>query len=189
MQLPLALSVAALGVKAVRKRNGERRELTGDSAADRLRRTRRLEQKRAYQHANLDKKRAWYHRTKEARRHLIRAYDRRSYLKTRDKRRARNKIWRTANQLRLKHYNWVRSLKDWGLTPEDYDRILKEQNGGCAICHNLCKSGRRLSVDHCHRTGRLRGLLCGNCNRGLGYFNDSEELLFSAANYLKAWRH
>lgn len=78
---------------------------------------------------------------------------------------------------------------------EDYDKLLKIQNHVCRICGNpettldkRYNKTRDLSVDHCHKTGKIRGLLCDKCNRGLGYFKDSIEFLESAIQYLKAHR-
>lgn len=73
----------------------------------------------------------------------------------------------------------------FGMSLEEYDSKLQAQNGVCAICGGLCKSGKRLAVDHNHTTGKIRDLLCGNCNGGLGKFLDSPELLLKAADYLK----
>lgn len=73
-------------------------------------------------------------------------------------------------------------LKQYGLTEVLYHKMLKEQNGLCAICKNKPK---RFSIDHCHSTGRVRALLCNNCNAGLGFFKDSPELLVIAEAYLR----
>lgn len=80
------------------------------------------------------------------------------------------------------------NLKKYGLTVEDYDNLFEEQEGKCLICGSK-EAGRanvayRLFVDHCHSTGKVRGLLCHNCNAGLGHFKDSEELLNKAIRYL-----
>lgn len=77
-------------------------------------------------------------------------------------------------------------LKRYGVTPEDWDRMYLEQDGCCKICdaHQSVLS-KRLSVDHCHETGKIRGLLCMRCNAGLGNFRDDPELLVAAINYLK----
>ena len=72
-----------------------------------------------------------------------------------------------------------------GWSDEKYREVLVEQNGVCAICKHPCKSGRELAGDHCHKTGKPRGLLCGNCNRGISQFDDDIELLESAIAYLK----
>lgn len=74
---------------------------------------------------------------------------------------------------------------------EDYDRMFKEQNGKCAMCdtskNNTTRNGKikRFSIDHCHKTKKVRGLLCSFCNSLLGYCKDSIEILESAIVYLK----
>lgn len=76
--------------------------------------------------------------------------------------------------------------KTFGLTLEAYASILEAQHGVCAICSGpQSEEGRMLAVDHSHATGKIRGLLCGNCNRGLGMFKDQEDLLLRAVLYLK----
>jgi hypothetical protein len=74
--------------------------------------------------------------------------------------------------------------KNYGISQEDYDQKLAYQNYGCAICGKEAKT-RKLSVDHCHTTGKIRDLLCGPCNTGLGQFQDNPELLILAADYLR----
>jgi len=76
--------------------------------------------------------------------------------------------------------------KQYGITIEQYDEMLAAQNGGCAICGEKTPGGRtkNFAVDHCHTTGKVRGLLCTKCNRGLGLFNDRTDLLKLATNYL-----
>ena len=76
-------------------------------------------------------------------------------------------------------------FKKYGLTHEAYDRCLAEQGGVCAICRKACQMHHRLSVDHDHDTGRVRGLLCHSCNTGLGKFGDSLLTLEAACAYLK----
>jgi hypothetical protein len=76
-------------------------------------------------------------------------------------------------------------LRRYGLSVEAHDALLEVQGGRCAICKGFDVTGRRLSVDHDHATGRVRGLLCGSCNRGLGLFKDSEQFLTAACSYLK----
>ena len=74
--------------------------------------------------------------------------------------------------------------KSYNMSLEDYDNLMKKQNNVCGICKDTCVSGRRLAVDHCHTTGKIRGLLCCNCNRGLGLLKDSKERLAAAIAYL-----
>jgi hypothetical protein len=71
----------------------------------------------------------------------------------------------------------------FGISPRDYDEIFDRQGGLCAICKE--KSLKRLSVDHNHLTGEVRGLLCASCNFGLGFFKDNPESLKNAISYLK----
>lgn len=76
--------------------------------------------------------------------------------------------------------------KNYGISLEDYEIILVKQGGVCGIC--FCKDkNKRLAVDHCHKTGKIRGLLCNKCNIGIGYFDDNIENLIKAANYLRGF--
>lgn len=68
----------------------------------------------------------------------------------------------------------------FGMTDEDYKSILEKQNGCCAIC----KEGSKLVVDHCHKTGKIRALLCDSCNKGLGFFDDNPHLIKKAIEYI-----
>jgi hypothetical protein len=73
----------------------------------------------------------------------------------------------------------------YGLTIEDYDAMLRRQGGGCAICGTAVPGGLGgFHVDHCHQTNRVRGLLCVNCNRGIGALKDDANLLRRAIAYL-----
>lgn len=74
----------------------------------------------------------------------------------------------------------------YGITVEDYDKMLAEQNGVCAICEK--KDKRRLAVDHCHKTGTVRGLLCSSCNISVGRFDDNPDTLKRAIEYLQRER-
>lgn len=77
--------------------------------------------------------------------------------------------------------------KKYGITILEYHELLSEQGGRCAICGRLAEEERygRLHVDHCHLENRVRGLLCTNCNNGVGRFMDSPELMRLAADYLE----
>ena len=72
----------------------------------------------------------------------------------------------------------------YGVSVEDFDRMMTSQHGVCAICKEKCSTGKRLSVDHNHTTGAVRGLLCRKCNSAIGYFNDDPALLIKAVGYL-----
>lgn len=100
-----------------------------------------------------------------------------------------------ASALRRYHANTDRyadySLKrHYGMSRGDYDRMLAEQGGRCAICGSTSPNGVRISrfhVDHCHETGRVRGLLCENCNKGIGLFHDNPDLIMLAIKYLERY--
>jgi len=70
----------------------------------------------------------------------------------------------------------------FGINLPTYDKIIEEQGGGCAICGDASKI--TLAVDHCHETGRVRGLLCGKCNRALGLLRDNPDIIKKALKYL-----
>lgn len=78
------------------------------------------------------------------------------------------------------------TLQKYGLTLEDYDQLVEEQDGVCAICKgtDFGKHGR-MFVDHNHETGEIRGLLCNRCNSGLGLFKDNTASLLNAIQYLQ----
>lgn len=87
--------------------------------------------------------------------------------------------------------NWKRNHPNhnrkwrYGITDEQYQQLLAEQNFVCAICGKEERvEGRSLAVDHDHETNLIRGLLCNRCNRALGLFNDDPELLKKAFEYL-----
>ena len=95
--------------------------------------------------------------------------------------------WRTPAKNRK--YN-LRKFR--GMSLEEYARILKEQGGGCAICGRKTAGNRimpySLPVDHDHKTGKTRGILCSPCNRALGYMEDNPNRLRAAAKYLEITR-
>lgn len=83
-----------------------------------------------------------------------------------------------------------RYIREYGITQEDYNLILEKQQFKCAICdtpsNDILKSGipKNFAVDHDHESGRVRGLLCSNCNRGIGLLKDDCDLLHRAIEYL-----
>lgn len=82
--------------------------------------------------------------------------------------------------------------KKYGLADDEYQKMFNDQNSVCAICKNsetrigTNNAVMNLAVDHCHKTGKIRGLLCANCNTSLGGFKDDINLLQSAIRYLEA---
>lgn len=83
--------------------------------------------------------------------------------------------------------SWLMRLKRLGLSEQDYLSMFAQQEGKCAICRRV-ETGRfaKLCVDHCHSSGRVRGLLCNRCNQALGLLGDSPETLRKATAYLDA---
>lgn len=78
--------------------------------------------------------------------------------------------------------------KLYGITLEEYNQMLEEQDNQCGICGvQESEADVKLSVDHCHETGIIRGLLCRACNTGIGNLRDSIELLEKAVDYLNAY--
>ena len=77
--------------------------------------------------------------------------------------------------------------RTYGITEADYDVMYFEQDGCCAICgKHQTQDKRRFCVDHCHETGNVRALLCNTCNTALGKFQDNEDLLRRAADYIRS---
>jgi hypothetical protein len=97
---------------------------------------------------------------------------------------AKGKADRAANPEKSR---WHCLLKKYGLTLEEYAHLLEQQNYGCAICGRPPAQSRygKLSVDHDHATGKVRALLCGKCNVGLGVMDEDPERLEAAAKYLR----
>lgn len=115
-----------------------------------------------------------------------------SYIKGLEKRKKTNKIKNeeikndpiAAKQKKNRATNWF-LIRKYNITLKQYEDLLKSQNYKCAICHceNNNKDKKCFDVDHCHETGKVRGLLCNSCNQGIGYINKSEHLK-SAAEYV-----
>ena len=83
---------------------------------------------------------------------------------------------------------FIRKLKqEYNLSLEEYNTIKTIQNGACAICKSPLQTGMSVHVDHCHDSGKVRGILCRWCNLGLGHFKDSLISLKSALLYLEKY--
>lgn len=127
--------------------------------------------KRAHRVANPE-----YYKTLEAKRKKCPkrlAWQRADYAKNRER--------------HIKHATASRLHKQYGLTIEEYDAMYSSQNGKCAICQRPQEAlSRKLSVDHNHKTGAVRALLCHNCNCLLGHSFEKIEILKLASEYLEA---
>lgn len=110
-----------------------------------------------------------------------------------EKKRLASKLWKENNREWRRHYQkeWRKRNKGidkkydlkrlYGLSLADFETLQKRQNYKCAICERKIE----LVVDHCHKTGKVRGLLCRSCNRVLGIFLDKPKLFLKASRYLK----
>ena len=112
--------------------------------------------------------------------------------------RTQAKAWRDANPNKCREYEKQRNpdakyhyniKKRYGISSVEYQQMLKVQNYSCAICKtknpgNSNGVHTKFSVDHDHNTGAVRGLLCNNCNRGIGLLQDSPNILLQAHVYL-----
>ena len=124
----------------------------------------------------------------------------RSYLRNPEAARKRANEWYKKNHARQKAYMADRrkthaeqiagsKLKSaFGITLTDYNAMLEKQNHQCAICGKSPEQNKkRLAVDHCHTTNKIRGLLCSTCNKAIGLFSDNIPQLQSAIQYLSQY--
>ncbi len=125
------------------------------------------ERTRAYNHA-------WYVANKER----VNVVRRRKWAENPDRNKKQRAYYaRSQRKTMLKCY--------YGISVEEYDALLARQNGKCAICREK-PEGQTLCVDHCHATGKIRGLLCRSCNVGLGNYRDDPRRMRAAIAYLEA---
>jgi len=123
-----------------------------------------------------------------------REYDKRYKAKNPEKYKKYQEKYRVTKAYKESYFAWNLSTYWPGLSSQEakirYFKILEEQNGNCAICKNPETrkhrgKPRNLCVDHCHKTGIVRGLLCSRCNVTIGRLEDDPKLLRSAAEYLE----
>lgn len=137
----------------------------------------------------------WHEENKGRVRAYQRVYLKEYRAKNREKLREVNRKWYAKNRdsqidrNRTRYYEkriWLLERK-YGLVPGEFERMLADQDGRCAICRTDKPGGRftMMHVDHCHTTGKVRGLLCNNCNPLLGRAKDSPAVLRAAAAYLE----
>lgn len=99
--------------------------------------------------------------------------------------------WKALNKNKIRNYGLV---KNYGITIEEYDAMNLKQKGVCAICKQpetkLNKNGtvHKLAVDHCHKTGKVRGLLCFKCNAAIGFFEKRDIPIIDVELYLAQYR-
>jgi hypothetical protein len=97
--------------------------------------------------------------------------------------------WRKNNPHRIKVYTQRSKrkirLKNYGLTSEQFEQMVQDQNNLCAICEQPCSSGKLLAIDHNHKTGKVRGLLCTRCNVRLGMIENVQAMRFKLRPFLR----
>jgi len=102
--------------------------------------------------------------------------------KSRAKRIARQRAWYWSHRKEASVAQRRRRLRAvYGLTPQDFTDMVRQQNGKCFVCHR--KPRQPLCIDHCHETGRVRALLCLGCNSMLGFAGDDPIVMLSGASY------
>jgi hypothetical protein len=99
------------------------------------------------------------------------------------RRRTREEVAKAKRRSDTTHARHI--LVTYGITADEYLAIYEYQGGRCALCRRATGKTRRLAVDHCHATGRVRGLCCKFCNRLLGFARDSAEFFRRCADYLE----
>lgn len=142
---------------------------------------------KAYALRNREKLKSYKQRWANKNRKFLKSWHAKYYRMNEKKIRARSSLWRKLNRPRALECMKNRQLKIlYGVDRKWLQAAIKNQKGLCAICS--CEKPGGIGtwhVDHDHKTGEIRGLLCSYCNLGLGYFEDSQVILLSAANYLE----
>lgn len=110
--------------------------------------------------------------------------DTKKYTSCKSCKNEKSKAWAASHPERIQEQRRKTRLKTlYGMSPEDYATMFKKQNGCCALCGEPEKD-KHLAVDHCHITGKVRELLCTNCNTILGKAHDDSSLLLRMSEYL-----
>lgn len=97
---------------------------------------------------------------------------------------ARTQAWNKANPEKAQIVRLRAKAKELGLDPDEVEQAFREHNGLCDICGEPCKTGRRLAIEHCHKTGKFRGFACMDCNVMLGHARDDPGRLMAGAAYV-----
>lgn len=103
-----------------------------------------------------------------------------------DKVKMYQKSWRERNPEKRKLYTRNSRIRAYGIEPEEYYKMLKEQGHGCAICKSKSVH-RAMNIDHNHKTGKVRGLLCDGCNLSLGHL-ERDGWIEKAMEYLAKYK-
>ncbi len=141
-------------------------------------------QKKIYRAANKEKIsegiRAWKIENEEK----VKADAGARYIANKEKMNAQSKAWGIENKERASELKRRHNLKKFGITIEDYEKMLVEQRGCCKICGKM-PGKKRLAVDHNHETREVRALLCDRCNRMIGFAEEEPTILRLAALYIE----
>jgi hypothetical protein len=105
-------------------------------------------------------------------------------LAERRRRRKEDPAYRKKALARDRRYALKKRCAALGITLADHDRMYAQQQGRCRLCKRKPKRG--LCIDHCHVTGKVRGLLCNNCNCLIGFSGDDPSVLMAGSSYLRA---
>jgi hypothetical protein len=132
---------------------------------------------------NRERQREYGRKYREANREKVNAIAKKCRRAKPEKYRAIKQKWRDnpANKLKTRE---LALLKKYNMTLANYDALLNGQNGVCALCSQP-PNGRPLAVDHCHETGRIRGLLCTRCNNAIGLLGDDVAAMLRVIAYLE----
>ena len=106
-------------------------------------------------------------------------YRNRPEVKERNKK-LKHEYWKTVRD----EYRGRFLLRKYGITMEDRNEMIDKQEGKCATCGNILDLGFNTHVDHCHSTGKVRGILCSSCNAAIGYIKDDPRIANNIASYL-----
>lgn len=113
-----------------------------------------------------------------------REYCRKRYESKREQICAQRREYNARRQAEDPSYYRGRSIRNrYGITVDEYEKLLRAQNNRCAVCERQLDDSHRPHLDHCHVTGKIRGFLCQWCNTGLGMLNDSPERIRKLADY------
>ncbi len=140
----------------------------------------------------------WHEANKDTVREYMREYSRKYREANRERIKENQRKWQENNRERVRNYGRVRYLEKrelhlkykYGIGFAEYDAMHAAQGGKCAICKAASTNGRGkkpslFHVDHCHATGKVRGLLCNMCNRMIGLGKDDPTVLRAGADYVE----
>lgn len=143
-------------------------------------------------HSNPEKRREYMRKRYSEQIEKERAYNREKYLRHKEKYNARaKKYYENNKELVLQNSRKSHLKNSYGLSVEEYQQMVEDQQNRCAICHKheirITKMGtiKPLSVDHCHITGKVRALLCNDCNSALGYIHEDIDRLKEMIIYIE----